>query len=156
MIWDVDQPTHPYLGEEKYCIFRHMFMLEDRLLAGHKNERIYEIDTDTGKITNDWKNNQLPFESGAVELDGPIYTVVIIDNTIIVGIHSEDTDIGDVYGFNYDGKQLWRSNESLGNIYKKSGKLYAKLPIGARHSIKYTIDAKTGDILDEEEVPDMN
>ena len=156
VVWAVEKPSHPYSGKESYNIFKHMFLINDRLLAVHHNERIYEIDTDRGELNDSWEHNQLPFESRVIELAGPIHTVVNVDETIVVRIMNTDVDKGDVYAFDYDGNLLWRSDKMLGDIYTKDGTLHAKKGVAPRTSILYTIDPDSGEIIDEEEVPDMN
>lgn len=139
-----DDPDADYEG------YKRLFDPFDRLLCLNVNGRLYEVDPDTGALTDDWPGNRLPLPGGTVDLGGELQQVHQHGDRVYVRCRTGDTDL---YAFDRDGRVLWASSDRRGLLYFEDGVLYERVEQGPRRRTWYRLDPSTGDRVEEVDKP---
>lgn len=139
-----DDPAADYDG------YKRLFDPFGRLLCLNVNGRLYEVDPDTGALTDDWPGNRLPLPGGTVDLGGELQQVHQDGDRIYVRCRTGETDL---YAFDESGTTLWESSGRRGLLYFEDGELYERVTNRPRRRTWYRLDRATGDRVEEVDKP---
>jgi len=100
---------------------RFLDLPESNLYARGVDNRLYEIDPDTGEVTRTFDSGIFPIDCKQVSVDGWINKVIEFDERIVLRTGGSEEHM--LYGFDTDGNELWKSEGRRRMLYEDGDNL---------------------------------
>lgn len=148
--WVVSEAPHGLNNEDDPNRYTSIDLVTGRLLATHGNGYRYEIDVANGELSSSYLDTQLPIGDTVVDFSETVSEIVNWDSKLFVRTNRTDDEGGNLFAFEPDGTQLWRSQAYVGSLSVEDDELRGTEPAGGRMWRTYPIDTETGEIGEKE------